>query len=129
MRENVTYLFVDISINACLQILVARKYGRNISAKLLGIHINTDLIFQNQVCILCRSAGRKISVIARIAKYLSVSTRKFCMKTLFESLFDYCPLIWMFSGRTTNKNINTLHERAAMVIPLVLMLLLIQIPP
>ena len=82
------------------------------SAKLLGIHIDRDLSFQNHVRILCKSAGRKISMMARIAKYLSVSKRKILMKTFFESLFNYCPLIWMFCGRTLNKKINTLHERA-----------------
>ena len=34
------------------------------------------------------------------------------MKTLFESLFSYCPLIWMFCDRTLNAKINRLHERA-----------------
>ena len=82
------------------------------SAKFLGIHIDTDLSSQNHVRILCKSAGRKISTMARIAKYLSVSKRKLLMKTFFESLLDYCPLIWMFCGRTLNKKINTLHEQA-----------------
>ena len=34
------------------------------------------------------------------------------MKTFFESLFNYHPLIWMFCGRTLNEKVNTLHERA-----------------
>ena len=34
------------------------------------------------------------------------------MKTFFESLFNYCPLIWMFCGGTLYKKIDTLHERA-----------------
>ena len=56
------------------------------SAKLLGIHIDTDLSFQNHVRILCKSAGRKISIMARIAKYLSVSKPKRLMNTFFESV-------------------------------------------
>ena len=82
------------------------------SAKLLVIHRDTDLSFQNHVRILCKSAGRKISMMARIAKYLSVSKRKLHMKTFFESLFNNCPLIWMFCARTLNKKISTLHGRA-----------------
>ena len=81
-------------------------------AKLLGIHIDSDLNFKYHVHCLCKSAGRKISIMARIAKYLSVSKRKILMKTFFESLFNYCPLIWMFCGRTLNNKINILHERA-----------------
>ena len=51
-------------------------------------------------------------MMARIAKYLSVSKRKILLKTFFESLFNYCPLIWMFCGRSLNNKINVLHERA-----------------
>ena len=51
-------------------------------------------------------------MMARIAKYLSTTKRKILMKTFFESLFNYCPLIWMFCGRSLNNKINVLHERA-----------------
>ena len=34
------------------------------------------------------------------------------MKTFIESQFGYCPLVWMFHGRSVNKKINHLHERA-----------------
>ena len=34
------------------------------------------------------------------------------MKTFSDSQFKYCPLAWMFYSRTTNNNINKLHERA-----------------
>ena len=34
------------------------------------------------------------------------------MKAFIESLFGYCPLVWMFCGRQENKRINHLHEKA-----------------
>ena len=46
------------------------------SAKVPGILIDTDLSFQNPVYSLCKSAGRKISMMARVVKYLSVTKRK-----------------------------------------------------
>ena len=61
------YMFAYIGITR-----IWEKY----SSKFLGIHIDTDLSFQNYVRTLCKSAGKKISMIARIAKYLSVSKRK-----------------------------------------------------
>ena len=51
-------------------------------------------------------------MLSRIAQYLSESKRKILMKTFFESLFSYCPLIWMFCDRNLNAKINRLHERA-----------------
>ena len=79
------------------------RIWKEYSAKLLGIHIDTDLILQNHVRILCKSAGRKISMMVMIAKYLSVSKRKLPMKTFFESLFDYCPMIVCFVAETLTK--------------------------
>ena len=33
------------------------------------------------------------------------------MKSFIGSQFNYCPLIWMFHGRSLNSHINRLHER------------------
>ena len=54
---------------AFLQILIAREYGRNILQNFL---LDADLSFQNHVRILYKSTCRKISMMTRIAKYLSV---------------------------------------------------------
>ena len=34
------------------------------------------------------------------------------VKAFVESQFGYCPLIWMFHGRSLNNKINKLHGRA-----------------
>ena len=33
------------------------------------------------------------------------------MKSFFDSLFLYCPLIWMFISRSSSHKVNRLHER------------------
>ena len=38
------------------------------------------------------------------------------MKTLVESQFSYCPLIWMFHSRRLNNKINNLHEKALRIV-------------
>ena len=38
------------------------------------------------------------------------------MKTFIESQFSYCPLVWMFHGRTINMIINRLQERALRIV-------------
>ena len=81
-------------------------------AKLLGIQIDRDLNFKKHVRELCKKAGRKLSMMSRVAKYVSLEKRKINMRTFFESQFTYCPLIWMFCDRGLNRKINHLHERA-----------------
>ena len=38
------------------------------------------------------------------------------MSSLFTSLFNYCPLVWMFHSRTMNNKINNLHERCLHIV-------------
>ena len=76
------------------------------------MHIDNNLMFANHVKTLCKNAGRKISMMARIAIYLSESKKKILLRTFFESLFSYCPLIWMFCDKNLDHKMNRLHERA-----------------
>ena len=57
-------------------------------------------------------AQRKLTVLTRISKYLASDKLRILLKTFFESQFKCCPITWMFYSRTTNNNINRLHERA-----------------
>ena len=38
------------------------------------------------------------------------------MNAFFKSQFRYCPLIWMCHNRTTNRKINSPHERCLRII-------------
>ena len=38
------------------------------------------------------------------------------MKAFILSQFNYCPLVWVFCGRTLNNKINRIHERALRII-------------
>ena len=65
---------------------------------------------------LCKKAGRKLSVLARLSNYMSFEKRKILLKTFVQSQFGYCPLTWMFHGRRVNSKINHIHERALRII-------------
>ena len=78
--------------------------------KLLGIIIDRNLRFDEYVLNQCKKAGRKLSALTRICKFMSLERRRTLMKSFIESQFGYCPLIWMFCGRKSNNRINHLHE-------------------
>ena len=82
------------------------------TVKLLGITIDNELKFDEHIDNVCMKAQRKLSVLARIRKYLDFNKLRTIFKTFFEFQFKYCPLTWMFYSRTTNNKINNLHERA-----------------
>ena len=47
-----------------------------------------------------------------MAKLLSFNKRRTLLKAFLETQFKYCPIVWMFHSRHTNKKVNRLHERA-----------------
>ena len=67
--------------------------------KLLGVVIDRNLNFDECVFDLCKKAGRKLSVLARLSTYMSFEKRKILLKAFIESQFGYCRLTWMFYGR------------------------------
>ena len=84
--------------------------------KLLRFDIDKDLKFNEYVLSLCKKAGQKLSVLKRICNYMNFKQRKILMKSFIEAQFGYCPLIWMFCGRTENNKINHIHERSLRIV-------------
>ena len=78
------------------------KIWENAKQKLLGIEIGRNLNFDDHVISLCKKAGRKLAVLARLSKFMSFKKKRILMKTFVESQFGYCPLIWMFHSRKVN---------------------------
>ena len=80
--------------------------------KLLGVLIDRDLKFDEYVLSQCKKAGKKLTALIRISKFMTFAQRRNIMKAFIESQFGYCSLVWMFYGRQTNARINHIHERA-----------------
>ena len=84
--------------------------------KLLGVHIDRTLSFDKHVSNLCKKAGRKLSVLARLSSYITLTQRRVLMKSFIKPQFGYCPLVWMFHGRVLNRKINHLHESSLRIV-------------
>ena len=93
-----------------------KKFGKVRNKKLLGIEIGRNLNFDDHVISLCKKAGRKQAVLARLSKFMSSKQKRILMKTFVESQFEYCPLIWMFYSRKVNREINHLHKRSLRIV-------------
>ena len=61
--------------------------------KLFGVYIDRKLSFDEHVPNLCQKAGRKLSVLAGLSRFMILTQKTVLMKSLAESQFDYCPLI------------------------------------
>ena len=93
-----------------------KKIWQSAKQKLLGMEIGRNLNFDDHLISLCQKAGRKLTVLARVSKFVSFKQKRILMKTSVESLFGYCPLIWMFHRRKVNSKINHLQERSLRIV-------------
>ena len=58
--------------------------------KLLGVHIDRNLKFDESVLSQCKKAGEKLTALIRI---MTFAQRRNIMKAFIESQFEYCPLV------------------------------------
>ena len=79
--------------------------------KLLGILIDRDLKFDEYVLLQCKKAGKKLTALIRISKFMTFGQKR-NMKAFTESQFGYCPIVWMLCERQTNARINHIHQMA-----------------
>ena len=84
--------------------------------KLLGVTIDSQLKFDDQIKILCQIANRKISALSRVAKFLNYGKGKILYNTFVMSNFKYCPLIWMYHGKTSNNRVDRVQKRALRIL-------------
>ena len=79
--------------------------------KLLGAIIDSKLKFDDHVKFPCLKANRNVSALTRAAKVIDPPKCKLLYNSFVMSKSRYCPLIWMFCGRTANREINRGHTR------------------
>ena len=80
--------------------------------KLLGVIIDSELKFDNDIKEICLKVSKKINALCHISIFMSLEKRRKLMKAFVEPQSNYCPLIWMLHSRTLNSKINHIHERA-----------------
>ena len=76
------------------------------SEELLGIKIDSNLIFHDHILSLCSKTNKKLSALSRESKYMGINRRRILMKSYIFSQFNYSPLVWMCHSRSLNNKIN-----------------------
>ena len=61
-------------------------------------------------------AARQLNALARISRFLSPSSRMIIYKTVINSNFNYCPIVWHFCGKVNNGKMEKIQERALRII-------------
>ena len=61
--------------------------------KILGIHFDNKLNFNNHVKKLCKKASQKLHALARLSNLMSIRQRKIIMNAFINSQFSYCHIV------------------------------------
>ena len=80
------------------------------SEKLLGVIIDNKLDFTEHLNTVCKKANLKLHALNRISRFLSPEQHVLIINAYIKSLFNYCPLVWMFCYRRIMHKMNKIHE-------------------
>ena len=83
--------------------------------EVLGITINSNLIFHSHLEQLHKKVANKLNGLTRIIPYLNEKQIDLC-NSFFKGQLSYCPLISTFCSRRSNNFINKSQERALTVV-------------
>ena len=61
-------------------------------------------------------AARQLNALARISRYLSISSRSLLCNSFVRSNSNYCAMVWHFCGKTNNNKIEKIQERTLRMI-------------
>ena len=99
------------------QIMIGNETVRNSKyEKLLGVKVDHELNFNENVSSLCKKASQKPNAVSRIASCMTFDQRRLILNSFITSHFCYCPIVWMFHSRKLNERINHIHERALRIV-------------
>ena len=84
--------------------------------KLLGILLDSKLIFDSHITSLCKKACQNLSPLGRVNHYLTPDQKILLLNSVVKSQFSYFPLIWMFTSQYVKNASNSIHEQALRLI-------------
>ena len=94
------------------------NFNNSNEEKILRTTIDNQLTFKSYIKILCKKAAQKIEALSRLLNHLNHFPKRLIFNSIIitKSQFNFCPLIWMFSRRTSNDTINKIDKRALRLI-------------
>ena len=84
-----------------------KQIGSTSSVKLLGVHTDDKLNFNEHINEICKSAGNQLNALIRLKSFLGLKEKEVLVNSFIYSNFSYCPLVWMLSHK-----IESLQKRA-----------------
>lgn len=81
------------------------------SITILGVEFDDKLNFVNHVDELCNQTSKQINALKRMKHYLDKPCKRTIYKSYISCNFNYCPLVWMFAGKTNMDKLEKTNKR------------------
>ncbi len=81
------------------------------SVKLLGIKIDRDVSFKEQISNICRKAGLQFSVLKWLSFILNTNVKITAFHSFVKSHLQYCPLVWANQSKGGMSSLEKLQQR------------------
>jgi len=85
-------------------------------AKCLGVVIDDQLKWHDQVNSIVRKVFCKIGLLRRLKPFLEIDTLNVIFKSFVQPIFDYCNTSWYGRFKVDSSKLDVLHKRCARVI-------------
>ena len=80
--------------------------------KLLGVVIDSALIFNEHISVISQKAGRQLNALARLSNVFNTETKLLIMQSFILSQFTYCCVVYHFCSRADMVKIEKLQRKA-----------------
>ena len=84
----------------------------NASMNVLGVNIDDKFNFNSHVSNMCNKAGRQLNVLQRLKGCLDCTSRLSIYKSFIMSNFNDCPVVWMFTSKSSLSKLEDIKKRA-----------------
>ena len=110
-------MFLGLKVQNTLRLNINDNKVRTTNrVRLLGIGIDNELNFTAHIQNLCSKVNRKINAFPKLNTYVSRPQAMLICNAVVLSNFNYCPLIWLFSTKAADNEIDRTHKRALRIL-------------
>ena len=81
------------------------------SMNVLGINMAEKLNLNSHISNMCNKAGRQLNVLQRLKGSLDYASRLSIYKSFIMSNFNYCPVVWMFTSKSSLSKLEDIQRR------------------
>lgn len=106
------FMFLGTNTKSLILHIGGIKIKSTSYVKLLGVSIDCKLVFDLHITNMCNQASSRVRCLYRVRNYLDVDHARQLCDSFILSVFNYCPIIWMFCNKGLSAKINSVHKRA-----------------